>query len=1155
MKKKSVFFLIALLSIVVCVALIPTLLSSGFVMGQALKKINKQISATLNIDTCSIGWRMGLTCNNVQYIDPEQGIDFSISRLTGSQGLLALIAVPKNLGTVDIYQPVLEVAADRSKPSPSSPDSRDTSAPGSTTGKKREKDVPPEEKGTKPFWENFVVQLQVHEGTVQTVAMEETPRVAVRNIDLNADLSGGTINFDLGMKDEQGRGLFAATGFANLPVRQQAILDALVTKIDLKIVDFQIESLLTTAAAFGDFPVGGGSLSTDLQIGITGIDDLKIKGEAGFKDLHLTGGFLGPDQPAFDNLHLDVDARRSVGIGWNITRFDLDADPGTVNASGEYGRKGGKLVAKGNIKLPLLFSRFPHLLKMRQGTAIHSGTLNFSMDLSESEGRLTLVAGARAEYLSGEHDGQPFVWNTPLSLAVNAEKKGAELQVHNLGIEAPFLRAQGKGNPKSFTLQASADLQQAFQELGKLFQLEWSGSGQLRLNTSSRELEEDLYGLDINMDISDFVLLRNKKQVVPKHHFVVDGSMKAPLNLLQSETPMDLQVTASTWPGSISLELEGLGRENNLPTARYKLDTELGLNRLADLLHNLGVLPPKTTVSGNLNLHSAGSFEDNTLVVRELDSIMTDVIFLQGKNIFKDKRLRVFLEKTSDDDATPVAVRKLEVQDNLAEFKRTGCGCSAINVQKKSIFLRNLQVESTPLQLEVNDLSVADWRQPMQSFSTWINADLSLGPFTDLLHNIGKLGEDIDLAGDARVVLQAGHQGRDEQIVDLNVQAGRLHVKRRQKTLLADETAHFAALLQGKLLDGDINLQQITLESGPLTVNAGGLLKRTDAPALELSGTMTPDLLAAAGLLEGLSGIKVDMAGKKSTPFSLTLPLGLTAAERNRRIRASLDLWVEHISWFGVDVRELSIPVNMEKGLLQTKLQGTVNQGQLTVEPLCNFTVDPAVLSVPEESQVFTGVQLQKPLVDGLLGKIHPLFGVMAKPSGTLDARLDSFLWPVTAGGAEQAIFVSVFDVSRVNLDSTGVLHEILGIFGLGDEKLELKDSTITCNGADGRINCSPVRLLVAGSEMVVSGSVGMDKTLDYLLQIPVTEELVGREGYRILEGTSVRVPIKGTIGEPFFNRDIVSSTLADLTKQAAGKAIEKQIEKIIPGLFEGLKF
>ncbi len=170
---------------------------------------------------------------------------------------------------------------------------------------------------------------------------------------------------------------------------------------------------------------------------------------------------------------------------------------------------------------------------------------------------------------------------------------------------------------------------------------------------------------------------------------------------------------------------------------------------------------------------------------------------------------------------------------------------------------------------------------------------------------------------------------------------------------------------------------------------------------------------------------------------------------------------------------------------------------------------------------------------------------------------MDRFSWPLAAHGSQQADFSAVFNVSKITLVPEGALQEILNMAGLGDAPLTLDQSEITCTAAMGRIICTPLKMLVAESEMTLGGSVGFDGSLDYLLEVPVTKNLVGKEGYRILQGTTLKVPIRGNSDETVFDSDALSMAISDLLGQAAGKAagkvIEQQVDKILPGLLDGL--
>ncbi|MCI5144921.1 MAG: hypothetical protein D3923_05185, partial [Candidatus Electrothrix sp. AR3] len=81
----------------------------------------------------------------------------------------------------------------------------------------------------------------------------------------------------------------------------------------------------------------------------------------------------------------------------------------------------------------------------------------------------------------------------------------------------------------------------------------------------------------------------------------------------------------------------------------------------------------------------------------------------------------------------------------------------------------------------------------------------------------------------------------------------------------------------------------------------------------------------------------------------------------------------------------------------------------------------------------------------------------------------------------------------------------------------------------------------------------------DYIVEVPVTRNLVGKKGYELLKGATLKVPIKGTRERPVYNPEALMQAASDLLGQAAGQAaekiIKKQVDKVIPSLpslFEG---
>ena len=131
------------------------------------------------------------------------------------------------------------------------------------------------------------------------------------------------------------------------------------------------------------------------------------------------------------------------------------------------------------------------------------------------------------------------------------------------------------------------------------------------------------------------------------------------------------------------------------------------------------------------------------------------------------------------------------------------------------------------------------------------------------------------------------------------------------------------------------------------------------------------------------------MTGQKSEAFTIRYPLGtLQDNDKKDKISISAAISADSIEYKGIDVQSLSLPIQFENSNLQLTLAGRMNDGKLSLLSDCDFRGEPPVIVVPENSQVLSDVQLEKPLVDGLLKGIHPIFGVLTQPTGKIDVLL-----------------------------------------------------------------------------------------------------------------------------------------------------------------------
>jgi len=189
-----------------------------------------------------------------------------------------------------------------------------------------------------------------------------------------------------------------------------------------------------------------------------------------------------------------------------------------------------------------------------------------------------------------------------------------------------------------------------------------------------------------------------------------------------------------------------------------------------------------------------------------------------------------------------------------------------------------------------------------------------------------------------------------------------------------------------------------------------------------------------------------------------------------------------------------------------------------------------------------------------VLQLIHPVFSIAGGAAGTLDGRVEASLsirydGPLTAdllaaawdeipkagfnGGGK-------FEIRECQINGSALLGEIFG--SLAGEKREVKMHPIQFRIVAGRvIYDNPWSWTISGSDTTFTGSIGLDRTLDMVWHIPVTDDLAQRvPALKSSKGKTLEAPIIGTVEKPRLGwKEVVAKVAGDRVEEAAKKGLE----------------
>ena len=1139
-KRKRFWFAGLLVFLLAIVLFLPFICSSSLVKQAVVNRVNSRLEGELSVGSWLIDWQQGFLCRDIVYKDSGKGIYISIPRLTSTQGLVELILAPGNFGLVSLDTPVIEL-------------SRNTAAQVEQQGRPKAEQQP--EKREYP-WDKYTLQLQVRNGQVKVLTEGSVPEIGMKDINLHSSLKEGGIDYGLQFRTLDNQGDFDVTGRINLPAGGKKRLDTLYTETNVVVADFQVKDYLAFAAFLPKVPAGEGILNANFHLKSVGFDDFVFGGSVGLRDLKLSGGFLGQDNPSIQHISLSLAESEWSTFAWNIKQLDIKSDAGTLTCSGEHRDNRLQITSNGNIDIPVVFDRLPHLMKVQESTLIESGSLDYTADISMDgpNGKLDLMA--KADNLGGLYNGRPFSWESPITAILHSENEGLDFKVKRLQVDSPFLQAFGQGDMSSFKLTASADLGKTMVELGKLFQHSWSGTGDLEMKMEAKSAGvKDRYAVNADLSIDHLALSRADKVIVPNNYFSVVGSGEVPLSLLRKRTgEFNLQFALSSWIGEIFLAINGERTTNGLTGTRFSTDTNLQLDSLSSLLHAFDSFPPESRLGGDLQVQAAGYVDKDILGVDELNGRIVDLSLAGKGSTYSDRDVRLHINRSVNDEIPSLVIHDLTISKSRERFFGTGAGSNSIDFANAGIFLHNIGMEAELGTIRLDEFVLRDWREPQKTMTAHVNITSDLDRMTPLLQNASLIPDGIHAGGTGKLSFSAegGEEGGRKIAADLMVKE--FSLSKEKKQLLPKDDLVVSVKVEEQVEGQKLDIRDIKLSSSALDLSGSGSINSIENDRqLDVRGDLRPKMDALASILAEAFNVQVNLQGRESHPFALTYLWPGDGGKAIGRLGFSSEFSMDTAAYNGITMSGVTLPVTLKDNAMQLHLQGGMNEGRVDIAAQADFNVDPSIMTVPENSQVMTGIQLNQPLVEGVLRRIHPLFGVLTTPTGQIDVRLNTFAWPLKQDGAYGADFTSVVNFSRVNLDSSGLLRSILSSFALEEEKLKLRDAEVQCIGREGRISCSPVRIQVGSTEMVLSGTVGMDKTIDYTLEVPVTEKLVSKEVYQFLGGATVRVPISGTVDKPGFDRNSVTAAIRDMVKDAAGKVMENQAKKLLPSLMDDL--
>jgi len=576
-----------------------------------------------------------------------------------------------------------------------------------------------------------------------------------------------------------------------------------------------------------------------------------------------------------------------------------------------------------------------------------------------------------------------------------------------------------------------------------------------------------------------------------------DGAGSARSSLFSS----DLKLPRVVFGGPGGLEVSGM-----------ELTGECELGPLADLAGRLGLLPDGLGVAGSAEIAGAAAFEQRRLDLKGIEGVVRGLALTrEGK-----------------------AIREPEVR-MAAELH--------VDLPRRSVACPSASLKLSSGTIAAKDVTVADWRDLTRDVAGNVSAGLDVAGLLQTAADYVPLPQDVSPTGklDLEATVARREGGWD---ANLRAVSDDLTIARPNASDIALGAVELLAQGTGSAAGPTVTFDPLQFSSAFLGVE--GRLALGGAPAerrLEAEGSLEVDFNRIGSLLSEMTGWAVELRGRQSRPFRVVADLsGADWRQALRNVQAEAAVALERFAFGGVQAEDVVAESSAGEGRVDTEVTGTVNEGELRLPLALDLTGRPPALAVPPGSQVLTNVKLTDEMANVILARAAPVFMGALTIQGTIGVDCRSFRVPLERGLGQSSAVTAGLSFQEVSFGSAGVLNAVLSLVNLSDRVARVPDQRVEVALRGGRVHQGRLELYVDKYLLLASGSVGLDKSLDYLIEVPITEELVGSgDTYELLGGQTLKVRVTGSLSAPKIDRDTIRENVQSLIRQAAGRLLLKR--------------
>lgn len=1094
-----------------------------------MRRVNDQIPGRLAVDSISLRWTGPLVAHGAQYRDGEE-FSFVADSVEVEAGLLEMFDTVRELGIVSIRRPRVRIAAPRDSPgSHAEADMMTPPAQRDSAAAQRVDTFDAANRSPAAATWDITADVRISNGEFVVALDPNVEPLALTSVNASIRVSGlaESIRIEANALEAGSGGSLDVKG--SLDPGEGGVLDLQRAdmEFDISCSDLSIGPALGILPADPSIPRASGVVRCEGTFSRKNGDDMAARGLLEVGDLKVFGALLGDEVPSWDRLECAFDVGRQ-GDMIRIGGFKLDSGDIRIDAQGVLGSAGTHRAPTGSlsggvvIDLASLAGKVPRLLRLRDGTTVRKGFGHLAASVKSTIETQDFQVELDLRDIEALVDGREFAVERLIDLRVAGGLRQGVPIFDELVVHSPLLQGHGSGNLERFGVSLSNDLAVAMHEIKQFFELEGlDASGTLALQAEMIGLTQEKRSMTCTLTGRDIMLAGFTPDAVSGLGFewnaatsieVLDGGAGVAFTTPSFDFTSPLMTAAF-----VGRRIEVPWRDQPPTIAGGQLNVSAKLDRITDFLRGIGEISESHAAKGDLSLTCRADVNESRIELK-----------------VDDLSIEAFQVRVADAETRAQAVHLT--------------GAFASDRQRDVLNLSTVRLEFASGELTADRVQ---WNDGRLSHAT-CRLDTQLSTLVAALGGFARLPEGSTLSGRLHGALDfATPDGQPRLDVDLAVDD--FGLASLNKPPISEEAIalRFSAQLDPE--KDELQVSELRLHSEMLTLTGQARVSDwANRRVLETSGLLGLDFETAAALVQHFSEVPLTGTGRKELPFKLTTELGRTSwIERLKHTSGSAAVFAKEVELYGVRAGPLQVPLVISNQLAHAALEAAIGEGTISLHPYLDVRSEPPRLVVADGSQLLSDIELTSDIAGGLLAKVHPLFVGSVVSGGRIGLKMKRFGMPIDETAMRAFELEGLFSMENIVLVPGGLLQQILGLARYDGELVTVADQLVSFERKQDRIVASPLVVRIEGHSLQFYGSVGLDGSLDYKVEIPLTPELVGERAAKELDGKSVILDIGGTAARPVLGRDAFRKAVGRLVGSVAAEKIQKEGLRLLEDLLD----